>query len=90
MKALNWDGQEVELNEKEQSVYNCIAAGDEFNDRPSMHPSDIGVDGLTKNQIKGYLSQLDQKHVITEMELPSGEHCWGTMATYEELEGGAA
>lgn len=85
MKALNFDSKEIKLNKNEQAVYDCIADGDEFNERPSMHPSDIYVDGLTKNQIKGYLSQLDQKRVITEMELPNGDHCWGTAATYKNL-----
>lgn len=53
------------LNKNEQAVVDCINnCGDEFDDRMTMNGSDISVDGLTKNQIKGYLSDLMKKDII--------------------------
>tara|TARA_B100000809_G_C15131778_1_gene528757 strand:- start:680 stop:1210 length:531 start_codon:yes stop_codon:yes gene_type:complete len=85
-KALNWDKELIELNANESAVYNCfLQGGDEYEDRMCLHSTQVHVDGLSENQIKGYLSALDKKGVISNEELPSKVMAWLTTGTYEEL-----
>jgi len=77
--------KKVELNKNEAKVFKSICYGDTYDDYPCKHPSDIGVNGLTKNQIKGYISQLLKKDVIFEIELPNNVMCWASCMTYEEV-----
>ncbi len=86
IKTLNWDKKLVELNVNESAVYNCfLQGGDEYEDRMCLHSTQVYVDGLSDNQIKGYLSALDKKGVISNEELPSKVMAWLTTGTYEEL-----
>jgi hypothetical protein len=85
-KALNWDKELIKLNTNESAVYNCfLQGGDEYEDRMCLHSTQVYVDGLSENQIKGYLSALDKKGVISNEELPSKVMAWLTTGTYEEL-----
>jgi hypothetical protein len=70
--VLNWDKELVELNANESAVYKCfLQGGDEYEDRMCLHSTQIYVDGLSEPQIKGYLSALAEKDVISKEELPS-------------------
>ena len=79
MKVKNWKGAEVELNENETKVYNSIASGDEYDNYNVRHFDDIHATGLSINQIKGYVSALDSKGVIQEIELPNDIMAWATV-----------
>jgi len=82
MKALSSKTDSyVELNGGESSVYKCIATGDDFEDRPTVHQSDIFVDGFTCHNVAGYLSALSQKGVINECVLPNGDTAWQSFTT---------
>jgi hypothetical protein len=84
--VLNWDKELVELNANESAVYKCfLQGGDEYEDRMCLHSTQIYVDGLSEPQIKGYLSALAEKDVISKEELPSKVYAWLTTGTYEEL-----
>ena len=55
----------VELNSNEQDVLEaCKQAIIDCTNGEFGYTSDVKVEGLTKNQIKGYLSQLAQKRLI--------------------------
>ena len=66
------------LNENEKKVLDVISSGDEWDERPTRVAEDIYdlVDELSVNQIKGYLSQLEQKGLIIECELPGDVKAW--------------
>jgi hypothetical protein len=78
-KSLTWEGYLVLLNPNEMAVLEEIKGCDYYEDRPSCHPADICVDGLSKNQIKGYLSALDKKGVIIECEYPNNIFGWSAI-----------
>lgn len=66
-----------ELNTNEKAILNYITTyGDEFNDRPTLHKSEICPEGFTKNQVSGYISDLDKKGLIVECEFPNGQTGW--------------
>lgn len=71
MKTKEEIKKEIEsLNETELYVYNAcikeaIASGDEGNE---FAASEISVENLTYNQVKGYLSQLTQKGLLIKLE----------------------
>ena len=86
MKALNHDNQLIELTTGESKIYSHIAdSGDEYEERPTLHPSDIGHNDFTKLQVAGFISSLFAKDVIRDIENPNGETVWQTTATFEDL-----
>ena len=62
--------REVSLNDNEIKVLTELSYGDDFDEIPMMGiPDLIGqVEGLTPNQVKGYLSDLVKKDVIYVLE----------------------
>lgn len=61
----------MNLNETEQKVLDEMNLQDHFNERPSFCVEDIFVDGLSQNQIKGYISDFLKKNIIIECEFPN-------------------
>jgi len=85
---INNFGKEVVLNENELEVLDLIWHGDTFNDEYDTpnelrinNASDMNCGKFTKNQLKGYFSDLDKKAVIDLFdaeEYSLGCNCVGT------------
>ncbi len=88
MKALNSQGKPVAINENESKVFADICKGlcDHLDDQPFVSFDEIYVDGLSENQIKGYLSQLEKKGLVYESEDAVGNKVWQTFMTLGQIE----
>lgn len=62
---INLIDEEVKVNENELKFLNYFYEGDEFDGGSLIGIPDIDIEGFSKNQVAGYISDLVGKYLIT-------------------------
>lgn len=80
-------GNNNPLNENETKVLEaCIKVSTHYGEGPYYCVDEVSVDGLTRNQIKGYIAQLTNKGYVGQY--PRGEYYFDSYLelTYDNWE----